>query len=135
MSLAACSEDGGVTTPTSASTTTSTTVAEASTTEEFVDSLPVGGSAFYSFSVAQFGTVNITLNAVGGPFVPSTAWVGLGIGQPSGTDCTTTATVNVPPGAGPHLTGTYDAGVYCARVWDIGNLFGPARFQISIAHP
>lgn len=97
--------------------------------------LPAGGSAFYSFSVTQYGTVNITLSEIGGAYVPASAWIGLGLGTPSGTDCATTSTVNVAPGTGPHLTGTYEAGVYCAKIWDIGNLFGSANVRVVIAHP
>lgn len=132
MAFAGCSDDGTVETPTSSTTTT---VAEASITEEFVDTLPVSGSAFYSFSVTQYGTVNVTLTELGGAHVPPTAWLGLGLGTPSGTDCAITSTINIAPGVGPHLTATYDVGVYCAKVWDIGNLYGPASFRITIAHP
>ena len=128
----ACSGDGdGVETPTSPSTT----VAEPTITESFEDGLAVGSSAYYSFSVTQYGTVNVTLAEVSGAYVPSTAWVGLGLGTPSGTDCATTSTVNVAPGTGPHLTTIANAGVYCAKVWDIGNLYASARFRIEIAHP
>lgn len=130
----ACGTDR-VTTPTSATTVTATTVADASLSEEFSGTLPTGSSAFYSFGVTQYGTVNITLTSVGGTYVPSTTWLGLGIGTPSGTDCTTTSTANVQAGSGAQLTGVYDVGVYCAKVWDIGNLYAPARFTIVIAHP
>ena len=127
----ACSND-----PESPTSPTPTTpIAEPSTTELFEDSVPAGGSTFYSFSVQQYGTVNVTLTSIGGPFVPATVTMGLGIGTPGGTDCTTTSTVNTAPGSAVHLTGTYEAGVYCAKIWDVGNLFGTARFTISIAHP
>lgn len=43
--------------------------------------------------------------------------------------------MNSAPGAGPHLTTVSSAGVYGTKVWDIGNLYGPARFRIEIAHP
>jgi hypothetical protein len=128
----ACSGDSSVETPTSA---TATTVAEATITESFEDGLSVGGEVFYSFSVTQYGTVNVTLAEVGGSQVPATVWVGLGLGTPSGTDCTTTSTINIAAGTGPHLTTTSAAGIYCAKIWDIGNLYGPARCRIEIAHP
>jgi hypothetical protein len=132
---AACSDDGSVSTPTSATTTTTTTTAEASISEEFTGTLAVGASAFYSFSVTQYGTVNITFSAIGGASVPGTAWMGIGVGTPSGTDCSTTTTVNVQAGTGPHITGVYDVGVYCAKIWDLGNQYGPANFTVVIAHP
>lgn len=130
---AGCGDD----TPTSptTTTTTTTTVAEASIAETFASSLPVGGAKFYSFTVTQNGTVNITLTEINGPFVPSTVMVGLGIGQPSGTDCVTTTTVTIAAGSAAQITGTYAPGVYCARIADVGNLFGPASFSVTVAHP
>ena len=120
----------------SASTTTPTpTPVAPTTTNEFDSTVPVGGSAFYSFSVSQYGTVNITLTSVSGTDVPATVMLGIGMGTPSGTACSTTSTTNAAAGATAQLTGSYDVGVYCAKVSDIGNLFAPANFTMSIAHP
>lgn len=134
VALTAC--NGNADTPTSPTTaTTTTTTVPATTSEEFVGTLAVGGSSFYSFTVSQNGTVNLTLTTAGGAGVPATVWLGLGIGTPSGEDCATTTTVNTPPGATAQVTGTYAPGVYCAKVFDIGNLFGPVRFAVTIAYP
>lgn len=122
-------------TPTSSSSTTTTTVASPTMTEEFVGAVPVGGSTFYSFTVVENGTVNVTLTSVGGVGVPATVWLGLGIGTPSGEDCSTSSTTNTPAGSSPQVTGTYAPGIYCAKVLDIGNLFAPATFAVTIAHP
>ena len=132
-SITACGSDAE--TPTSPSSTATTTIASPTVSEDFDGTVSVGGSAFYSFSVEQNGTVNVTLTAVSGSGVPGTAWLGLGIGIPSGEDCPATSTVNTPPGTTAQLTGTYAPGIYCARVTDIGNLFAPARFAVTIAHP
>jgi hypothetical protein len=128
-----CSDD----TPTSPTdtSTSSTTAAAPTVSEEFSSTVPVGGSTFYSFTSSTYGTINLTLTSVGGQFVPSTVTLGLGLGQPSGTDCSTTTVVNTPPGATVQVTGNYDAGVYCAKVLDIGNLFAPASFNVTIAYP
>ena len=112
-----------------------TTVASPTTTELFAGRVSVGGATFYSFSVVENGTVNVTLADVGGASVPSTVWLGLGIGTPNGEDCSTAATVNTASGSAVHLTGTYAPGVYCVRVWDIGNLAAVAAFNVTIAHP
>lgn len=114
---------------------TAPTIAAASVTETFDGTVPVGGSAFYSFSVAENGTVNLTLASVGGHGVPTTAWLGLGLGTPSGTDCATTSTANTASGSAVHITGTYAPGVYCAKAYDIGNLAAPASVTVMIAHP
>src|SRR5262249_38555773 len=112
-----------------------TTPVAPTTTDEFDGTVKVGGSAFYSFSVSQYGTVNITLTSVSGAYVPPEVMLSLGIGTPSGTSCTTSSTVNAAAGSTPQLTGSYDTGVYCANVSDIGNLFAPASFTVTIAHP
>ncbi len=130
----ACSNNSSTTAPSSTTTTTTTTAATPTVTEEFDGTCPVGGSIFYSFTVSQYGTVNITLTGVGGTFVPSTVQMGVGIGTPSGTDCTTT-TVTAAASSSAQVTGSYQPGVYCAKVSDVGNLFSPANFTATIAHP
>ena len=96
--------------------------------------VPVGGAAFYSFNIAANGTVNVTLNAVGGTGVPVSVQLGLGIGTPAGVDCTVTSSATAAAGATPQLTGTFGPGLFCVRVYDVGNLFGPAAFRATIAH-
>jgi hypothetical protein len=128
-----CSDD----TPTSPTETTTTTQTAASptVTEQFDGVVPVGGSKFYSFTTSTYGTINVTLMAVGGNFVPSTVMLALGLGQPSGTDCVTTTSVNTAAGSTAQVTGNFDPAVYCAKVSDIGNLYAPASFSVSIAYP
>jgi len=43
--------------------------------------------------------------------------------------------VNTAPGATAQVTGNFDPAVYYAKVSDIGNLFAPASFSVSIAYP
>src|SRR5215471_5488662 len=121
----------------SLTTTTTTPPAAAPTVSEvFTSTLPVGGFKFFTFNIAANGTVNVTLNSVSGASVPSTVQLGLGVGQPSGIDCS--ATTNVTAGvtaAAPQTTGTFGPGLFCVRVYDVGNLFAPANFNITIAHP
>jgi hypothetical protein len=133
--LSGCDDSSTATSPSDTDTSTTTTVASPTATELFAGRVAVGGSAFYSFTVVENGTVNVSLVDVGGASVPSTVWLGLGIGAPSGEDCSATATVNTPAGSAVHLTGTYAPGVYCVRVWDIGNLVAVAAFNVTIAHP
>lgn len=130
--LAGCSD---ATTPTSPTDTTTPTAASPIYSEEFNDTLPVGGAAFYSFTVTQYGTVNVSLTSVSGQYVPSTVTVGLGLGKPDAETCTTSSSISTQSGAGPQLTGTYDPGVYCVKVSDVGNLFSDATFAITIAYP
>jgi hypothetical protein len=127
--------DESPTSPTDTSTSSSTTAAAPTISEEFTSTVTVGGSKFYSFTTSTYGTINLTLTSVGGNFVPSTVMLGLGIGQPSGTDCVTTTSVNSAAGSSAQVTGTYSAGLYCVKVSDIGNLYAPASFTVTIAYP
>jgi hypothetical protein len=133
IGCAACGDDSP-TSPTTTSTDTQT-AASPTTTEAFDSTVPVGGSKFYSFTTTTYGTIQITLTSVGGSFVPSTVMLGVGLGQPSGTDCVTTTNVTTAAGTSPQVTGAYAAGVYCAKVTDIGNLYAPASFTATIAYP
>jgi hypothetical protein len=117
-------------------TTTTATAAAPTVSESFTGTLPVAGFKFYSFNIAVNGTVNVTLNSVSGAGVPATVQLGLGIGQPSGLDCAATTTVTAGiTAAAPQTTGTFGPGLFCVRVFDVGNLFAPANFNITIAHP
>ena len=122
-------------TDTTTTTTTTTTVAEPVFTEEWIDTLAVGGERFYSFAVTQYGTVNVSLTSVSGQYVPSTVTVGMGLGTPAAETCSTTSSISTQAGTGPQLTGTYNPGVYCVIVRDVGNLFSAARFSITVAYP
>jgi hypothetical protein len=131
----ACSHNS-TTSPSASSTSTTTTIAAPTVSETFTGTLPVGGFKFYSFTIAANGTVNVTLNSVTGTGIPPTVQVGLGIGQPAGIDCAATVTATAGANfAKPQATGTFGPGAFCVRVYDVGNIFAPANFNITIAHP
>jgi hypothetical protein len=129
-----CSDDTP-TSPTDTSTTTTATAAPPAFTEEFNDTVGVGGAVFYSFTVTQYGTVNVSLTSVSGQYVPSTVTMGLGLGRPEAEGCATTQQISTPSGTGPQLTAVYEPGVYCVKVSDVGNLFSAATFAVTIAFP
>lgn len=135
LPLSACGDSSTPTSPTDTTTTTQTAV-EPTTSESFTGRIGVNGAAFYSFEVTQYGTVNLTLQNVGGVTgVPESVWVGLGIGVPDGTDCSTTTSTNTQAGGGPHVSSVLAVGTYCARIYDVGNLAAPTPFDVLIAHP
>ena len=136
LAVAASGCGGNSTTaPSGTSTTPTTTVAAPTISETWTSVLPVGGFKFFSFGIPSNGTVNITLTSVGGQFVPSTVQLGIGIGTPEGTDCTTTQTTTAAAGSTAQISTTETAGVYCVRIYDVGNLFAPANFAVQIDHP
>jgi hypothetical protein len=100
--------------------------------------LAPGGSRFYSFAISTAGTVTATLVQIGGPDVPDGVIVNLGIGTPSGTNCSASQTaVQISGGAGlPTLvSATEQPGTYCVAISDPGNLYAPASFTVTIDHP
>jgi hypothetical protein len=134
VTAAGCSKSP--TSPTTTTTTTATaTVAAPAYFEDFTANVPVTGSSFYSFTVTQYGQVNISMTSVSGQYVPSTVTMGLALGKPDGEGCTPTTSLTATAGAGPQLTGSYDAGVYCVKIYDVGNLFSTANVAMSIAYP
>ena len=130
-----CSKDTPTSpTTTTATTTTTTTLASPAFSADWNDTVGVSGSKFYSFTVTQYGTVNVSLTSVSGQFVPSTVMMGMGLGTPEAEGCTTTTNITTAAGTGPQLSGTYNPGVYCVRISDVGNLFSTAKFSVTVAY-
>lgn len=102
------------------------------TTDAFSGSLVVGGSSFFTFTVAQAGSVNVTLTSLAG-----TTPVGVGIGTPNGTtSCTvTTSSQSTTAGATPQVTANENPGAYCVSVFDPGTLTAATTFAVSVVHP
>ena len=96
----------------------------------------MGGSIANAFTVSQSGTVNATLVSIGGAGVPSTVLVRLGIGTPTDdAGCATTTSAVIKAGSTAQVTATEPAGVFCVSLADVGNLFAPADFTLTVDHP
>lgn len=122
----------------SASTTAPTPPTPDTLTETFAGTLPVGGSAFYSFSIATAGTVTATLASVSGNQVPPSVVMNLGIGTLSQFTCSASPTavqISGTAGVPTQVSASEQPGVYCVIISDIGNLFAPASFTVTIDHP
>ena len=130
LSGAGCKKSTSVTAP-----TPTTPPAAPTATEVFAGTLPVSGSSSYTFPVGVYGTVNVTLTSVGGTGVPATVALNIGIGTPGDTGCTTTSSLLARAGSTAQLSANETAGTYCVGILDVGNLFAPANFSITIAHP
>ena len=120
---------------TSPSTTTTT---PSRTTELFTGSLAAGDSQFYSFTVGQSGTTDITLVSLtpAGAARPALAKpVGLGIGTPAGTGCGISTALTAQPGLTAQLSTSTTATIYCVDIYDIGSVTDPVAFTVRIVHP
>jgi hypothetical protein len=101
-------------------------------TQVFADILPVRGSSFYSFQVAQADIVSLTLASVAVDVTALSSVVGLGIGTPNGTDCEVTRSVSAAPALTSQLVTAMAPGTYCVKVFDLGNLPAAASFAVRI---
>lgn len=127
---AACGSESPTSTP-----TTPTPIAPPTVTEVWEATLAVGATRFYSYSVPQNGTINITLARVteGGADVATP--VNIGTGFPAGTGCSTAAMSPYAASESPAISTTQAPGVYCVKVTDSGTLTAPVTFRILIARP
>lgn len=121
----ACNSNASPTTP---------SASPSAVTETFASQFGMRGSASRSFTVSETGTVSVILTSVG---PPSDVVVGLGVGIPraTGAGCNLSQSVNTPASSTPQVTTTAEAGAYCVRVFDVGNLTGDVSFSIAITHP
>jgi hypothetical protein len=124
FSTGACSND---------SSTPATTAPSPTMTETFNGTVGVAAGNFHNFTVAQDGTVSVTLTAA---TPPPTIFMGVGIGTPSSSTCAlisgdTTAT---PAGPTAQLSGTLNAGTYCVEVFDVGNDTAPVTYSVTVVH-
>jgi hypothetical protein len=129
LSLAGCGSGSSPST-----TSPSSVAADATMNESFAGTVGVGGGLFYSFSMAQYGNVAVTLTGVSGADLPDGLALAVGIGRPAGTSCTTSTTVTTTPGDTPQVTGTYGPGVFCVRISDPGTLTAAVVITAAVAH-
>jgi hypothetical protein len=102
-------------------------------TETFEGTLTVNGAITQPFVVQTAGTVSAQLSAL----EPTDATIGLSIGTWNGVTCAigAGALANDNATVGSTVTGSATAtGNYCARVYDVGKLTGPANYQIIVTH-
>ena len=132
VALAFLSAACGSTTTPAAPTPTSPT------TETLASTLGAQEAAFRTFTVAQAGTVSVTLISDGPPTIPFGLGLGVqsGVSSPSTAGCNLLTRVNTMPGNTAQITAPVDAGSYCAGIYDIGNIgSGTVNFSVQIVHP
>ncbi len=126
----ACGDDAPASTPTAP-----TTIAPPTVTEVWEATLAVGATRFYSFTVPQNGTVNITLARLTEGGADAATPVNIGTGFPAGTGCSTASTAAYSASETPAISVTQPPGVYCVKIMDAGTLTVPVAFRVLIARP
>lgn len=133
--ITGCSNDTTTSPSTTTTSTTTTTVASPTATDTFSGTLDVGATAIFSYSVGAYGTVNASVVDISGTKVPSTVQVRLAIGTFDESGGCTSSNFSLVRAGAVQVSSTQDVGTYCVSIADVGNLVGPANFNISVAHP
>ena len=107
------------------------------TTETFADSLAVGASRFYSFTVTAGGTVSVTLASVTAQADGTTLTqpLEIGVGIPAGTGCSVAVARSATSGLVTQLQMAAGPGVHCVCVRDTAGLPSPINFSLRFTHP
>ena len=103
-------------------------------TDQFTTNLSTGGWMSRTIATSAAGTISLRLvNAS----PPDGIVLGLGLGVPrtDGTGCLLTQSVRASGGGQPQLSVNADAGIFCARVYDVGAITDPITFTAAIVKP
>jgi hypothetical protein len=106
------------------------TVVGSAGTETFSSTMTIGGSATRTFRATANGSVSVKLQGVS-----SSVPIGLGLGIPGvdGLGCFFSKAIRA--NAGDQISMGADAGIYCVKVYDVGNLTTTSTFNVEIVHP
>lgn len=108
---------------------------------------PINGvfqSSSNNFTVGQSGGgVTIILSSAverlaDGSIFSTSPVMGLGVGTPSGSTCTLSASTPIfptQPGATSGIAASLNPGSYCVQVSDQSNQLGPVSYTLIIQHP
>ena len=124
LAVSACGND---------STTSPTTTRTSPVTETFTSNLVVSGAAVRLVAAAQSGTLTATLTTSDQP--NTTVGLAIGLRNGTGSGCFVTRDVITTAGATPQLSAPVDAGNYCIKVFDVGQLQRPMNFTVTITYP
>jgi len=103
-------------------------------TENFTGTVAVQGADVHNFTVtADSQPLTVTLTAAG---PPTTIFMGIGVGTPSGATCAlvTNGSTVAPAGTTAQISGTIAAGSYCLSIFDVGNQTGPITYAVTVTH-
>jgi hypothetical protein len=116
----------------SGTTTLPTALTTPTTTETFSGTIAATAGAVHPFTVAQAGTVTLTLTSLS---PQTTITMGLGIGQPSTTAACSLLSTNEASRVGTTISGTINPGSYCVAIYDLGNVQGSVDYVLTVVHP
>jgi hypothetical protein len=98
----------------------------------FASSVGVGGTASRVFATTGSGRITASLMSVSPSLLLG---VGIGIPRATGTNCDVTRAIETIGGDGRELTIAAEAGTYCVKVFDLGQINDLAAFSVRVTHP
>src|SRR4029079_15433910 len=100
-------------------------------TEIFASNVYPSGTSTRTFPASATGQITVRLTQL----TPAVS-LGFGLGVPGGNeDCSLFKGVITQPGVVPEISAPAEAGSYCVKLWDTGQLTGRTQFQVQITHP
>lgn len=98
----------------------------------FATTVGVGGTASRAFATTGTGRITASLMSASPSVVLG---VGIGIPRATGTNCDVTRAIETIGGDGRELTIAAEAGTYCVKVFDLGQITDLAAFSVRVTHP
>jgi hypothetical protein len=98
----------------------------------FASTVGVGGTASRVFATTGSGSITASLMSVSPSLLLG---VGIGIPRATGTNCDVTRAIETIGGDGRELTIAAEAGTYCVKVFDLGQIDDLAAFSVRVTHP
>ena len=121
----------------STSSTTSPSATASQSTETFTGSIGQNGSAVYSFTVGSAGYSVVAGYTSIAPSTVTSLGMGIGVWNAASSTCSLNQTQNdVAKSGSTAISGTADAGSYCIRVYDGGNITSgvTASYTLQVEH-
>jgi hypothetical protein len=112
-------------------TETPTTTTVPSTEFTVSSSFTKSGSASRTFVNTAAGDVNLTLTSAS----PAVALgIGVGIPRSNGAGCEVSSYVVTSSSPSPQLIASAEAGTFCVKVFDVGNVVETVTFSLFVKH-
>ena len=92
---------------------------------------PQGANTHY-FGVNYSGTLRVTLSGVSPP-VP--LGLAIGISGSSSPQCNVYSSQAADAGATLEMSAAVDKGIYCVKVYDVGQITDRVKFALTVIHP
>jgi hypothetical protein len=92
------------------------------------------GSQVHSFNVSKSGEIIVTVTSIS-PSLPSSTFVGVIFGQPSGSACGVIQLNQFALVGASAVSGPIQPGNYCVQMVDVGTFTTTETYNLKVSHP